>query len=508
MKSILIQQKVFKAISGTYPDNVTEEKIVEDDEIAYSSIILNLSDTVIRKVGTQNSAKELWKKLEELYTETSLPTKLFLLEKFFKYKLDVSKNIDKNINEFTKLIQDIKLTGDKSIDDYSPIVLLNAIPDTYNDVKSAIKYDRDSVNLKTVINGLKSKEIDLKANKPSQNNNEVNMVRGRTKNRNSKYKFRRHKNNDEVYMICDVNAVNSSVNINEWLVDSGCTFHMTPFKEVLTNYKSGKLGSVSMANEKLCDVHGYGDVCLSFENGFKLTLKNVRHVPDLCHNLMSCAALEEDGLEVMYLMVSTRPDIAYAVSCLSRFMSNAGTLHWEALKWLLRYLIKSENTGIRFSKCSEGVKLIGYVDSNYANDRDSRRSTTSYVFTLCGACISWKSQLQNIVALSTTEAEYIATTEAFKEAIWPKGILTEIGFLKNNVTGFSDSQSSIQLCKNPVFHDRTKHIEVRHHFIRDIVNKGVINLEKISSEENPADMGTKSFPIEKFQKCLNLLKLS
>ncbi|KAK4410175.1 Retrovirus-related Pol polyprotein from transposon TNT 1-94 [Sesamum angolense] len=131
---------------------------------------------------------------------------------------------------------------------------------------------------------------------------------------------------------------------------------------------------------------------------------------------------------VMYLMVSTRPDIAYAVSCLSRYMSNAGLPHWEALKWLLRYLNGSVSAGIKFSKHTDGVSLVGYVDSNYANDRDSRRSTTSYVFTLCGACISWKSQLQNIVALSTTEAEYIATTEAFKEAIWLKGILTEIGF--------------------------------------------------------------------------------
>ncbi|KAL0435944.1 UNVERIFIED_CONTAM: Retrovirus-related Pol polyprotein from transposon TNT 1-94 [Sesamum radiatum] len=121
---------------------------------------------------------------------------------------------------------------------------------------------------------------------------------------------------------------------------------------------------------------------------------------------------------VMYLMVSTRPDIAYAVSCLSRYMSNPGAPHWEALKWLLRYLKGSMNTGIKFSKCPKGVNLLGYVDSNYANDKDSRKSTTSYVFTLCGACISWKSQLQNIVALSTTEAEYIATTEAFKEAIW------------------------------------------------------------------------------------------
>ncbi|KAL0394479.1 UNVERIFIED_CONTAM: Retrovirus-related Pol polyprotein from transposon TNT 1-94, partial [Sesamum latifolium] len=79
------------------------------------------------------------------------------------------------------------------------------------------------------------------------------------------------------------------------------------------------------------------------------------------------------------LMVSTSPDIAYAVSYLSRYMSNVGSPHWEALKWLLRYLNKSVNTGITFSKCPEGVKFVGYVDSNYANDRDSRRSTTSYV---------------------------------------------------------------------------------------------------------------------------------
>ncbi|KAL0350653.1 UNVERIFIED_CONTAM: Retrovirus-related Pol polyprotein from transposon TNT 1-94 [Sesamum radiatum] len=97
---------------------------------------------------------------------------------------------------------------------------------------------------------------------------------------------------------------------------------------------------------------------------------------------------------VMYLMVCTRPDIAYAVSCLSRYMSNAGPPHWEALKWLLRYLSGSANTGIKFSRSSKGVNLVGYVDSNYANDRDSRKSTTSYIFTLCGSCISWKSQLK------------------------------------------------------------------------------------------------------------------
>ncbi|KAL0304378.1 UNVERIFIED_CONTAM: hypothetical protein Sradi_6305900, partial [Sesamum radiatum] len=138
MKGILIQQKVFKAIDGRYTENISEGKRLENNEYAYSSIILNLSDSVIRKVGKQDSAKELWDKLEELYTKSSLPSKLFLLEKFFRYKLDVSKTIDDNIDGFTKLIQDIKLTSDKNIDDYTPIVLLNAIPETYNDVKQPL----------------------------------------------------------------------------------------------------------------------------------------------------------------------------------------------------------------------------------------------------------------------------------------------------------------------------------------------------------------------------------
>ncbi|KAL0291218.1 UNVERIFIED_CONTAM: hypothetical protein Sangu_2540100 [Sesamum angustifolium] len=188
MKGILIQQKVFKSIDGKYAENVSDDKKRDNDEYAYSSIILNLSNSVIRKVGKQNSAKELWDRLEELFTETSLPSKLFLLENF-SLQVRYVKKYEENIDEFTKLVQDIKLTGDKNIDDYTPIVLLNAIPDVYSDVKAAIKYGRDNVCLDTVINGLKSKEMDIKTNKTSQSNNEVNMVRGRTKNRNSDYKY-------------------------------------------------------------------------------------------------------------------------------------------------------------------------------------------------------------------------------------------------------------------------------------------------------------------------------
>ncbi|XP_042067189.1 secreted RxLR effector protein 161-like [Salvia splendens] len=124
---------------------------------------------------------------------------------------------------------------------------------------------------------------------------------------------------------------------------------------------------------------------------------------------------------VMYLMVSTRPDIAYVVSCLSRYMSNPGPVHWEALKWLLRYLKHTSKYGLCFLKSDDGINRCGFVDSNYANDRDMRKSTTSYVFTVCGSCISWKSQLQHIVALSTKKIRIYSYHRGYEESNLVKG---------------------------------------------------------------------------------------
>ncbi|XP_031252927.1 secreted RxLR effector protein 161-like [Pistacia vera] len=107
---------------------------------------------------------------------------------------------------------------------------------------------------------------------------------------------------------------------------------------------------------------------------------------------------------VMYAMISTRPDLSFAISLLSMFMSNPGTEHWYALKWLLRYINSTSHVGLEYCKRGNALDLMGFVDSDFAGDRDTRKSTTSYFFTFGGNCVSWKSQLQPIVALSTTEA--------------------------------------------------------------------------------------------------------
>ncbi|XP_042951770.1 secreted RxLR effector protein 161-like [Carya illinoinensis] len=182
---------------------------------------------------------------------------------------------------------------------------------------------------------------------------------------------------------------------------------------------------------------------------------------------------------VMYAMVCTRPDLTYAVSVVSRFMSNPGKAHWHAIKWLLRYILGTTMLGLKYgNNVKEGCELEGFVDTDYAGSVDTRKSSTGYVFTAFGGTISWKSNLQSVVALSTTEAEYVAMTEAIKEAIWLN-----------------------------VYHERSKHIDVRLYFVRDVIESKEVGVEKIPTEENPSDMMTKSLPLAKFRHYLNLINV-
>jgi len=212
---------------------------------------------------------------------------------------------------------------------------------------------------------------------------------------------------------------------------------------------------------------------------------------------------------LMYAMVCTRPDISHAVSMVSRYMHNPGKKHWEAAKWILRYIKGTVNLGLKFERNRKNVErfLVGYTDSDFAGDLDNRRSTTGYVFTMASGPVSWRSTLQSTVALSTTEAEYMAIAEAMKEAIWSHGLVVDLGVNQEKVEVHSDSQSAIHLAKNQVHHARTKHIDVRYHFVRDVVNEGVIIIHKIDTAENPADMLTKVVGVAKFNHCLNLVNI-
>uniref|UniRef100_A0A2N9GEX0 Integrase catalytic domain-containing protein n=1 Tax=Fagus sylvatica TaxID=28930 RepID=A0A2N9GEX0_FAGSY len=211
---------------------------------------------------------------------------------------------------------------------------------------------------------------------------------------------------------------------------------------------------------------------------------------------------------LMYAMVCTRPDLAHAVSTVSRYMANPGREHWNAVKWISRYLKGTAEHGILFSRQPGTNSVVGYVDADYAGEVDDRRSTTGYVFTLSGGPICWKSTLQSIVAMSTTEAEYMAVAEAAKEALWLKGLVKEFGLNQGGVQMHCDSQSAIYLAKNQVYHARTKHIDVRFHKIRELIVTGDIVLEKVHTSKNAADMLIKPVTTAKFKHCLDLVNVS
>lgn len=148
-----------------------------------------------------------------------------------------------------------------------------------------------------------------------------------------------------------------------------------------------------------------------------------------------------------------------------------------------------------------------FSDADYATDLDRRRSVTGYVFQVGGNTVSWRSGLQHIVALSTTESKYMALSEAFKEALWLKGFVSELGFEQDDVKVFSDSQSAIHLAKNGGFHERTKHIDTKLHFTRDVIEAGDVIVHKIHTSVNPADLLTKVIPGNKLEKGLEFLKV-
>ena len=210
---------------------------------------------------------------------------------------------------------------------------------------------------------------------------------------------------------------------------------------------------------------------------------------------------------LMYLMICTRPDLAFAVGMVCKYMSNPIKDHWQAVKWLLRYLRGSEKTRLVFR--NEGVFTArGYCDADYAGDADKRRSTTGMEFTVGGNPVSWRSSLQKVVALSSTESEYIALSEASREAVWLRGFMSELGFSQDAVSIYCDSQSAIAIAKNALCNERTKNVQTKYHFVRDLIADGWVKVLKIATEYNPADIFTKVLPVGKFKGALDMLRVT
>ena len=203
---------------------------------------------------------------------------------------------------------------------------------------------------------------------------------------------------------------------------------------------------------------------------------------------------------LMYAMVLTRLDIAFAVSRVAKFTSTPRQSHWTAVKRIFRYLSGTQHMGLSYYGFTSDLTLRGYCDADYAGDHDDRKSRTCYMFILANGAIAWCSKWQGCTADSTTEAEFVALTESVKEAIWLRRLLHSLGFPSTQPTQiFSDNQGAIQLVKNPRYHKRTKHIETKYYLIREKYDQQQIVVSYINTKQQLADILTKALTCDTFQ---------
>ena len=211
---------------------------------------------------------------------------------------------------------------------------------------------------------------------------------------------------------------------------------------------------------------------------------------------------------LLYIAITARPDLSTAVSSVARFSHNPGKAHWRAVLMILRYLQGTIRMRFQLGGTSKYPELRAYVDSDWAGDK-SRKSRTGFVIFLCGALVIWSSKLQKCVALSSTEAEYVAVTAAARFVIWARQFLQELGFEQPESTIIcEDNKGCIDIAISSKAHPAIKHIDIRHHFIRERVQEiKDIKLEKVSTEVMVADLFTKQLPFPVFKRHRDKLQL-
>ncbi|CAM8923229.1 unnamed protein product [Rhodiola kirilowii] len=200
---------------------------------------------------------------------------------------------------------------------------------------------------------------------------------------------------------------------------------------------------------------------------------------------------------LLYLTAS-RLDIAYAVGVCARYQADPKESHLLQVKRIIKYVCGTIDFGIWYTKDTNPC-LVGYCDADWAGNAEDRKSTSGGCFFLGNNLVSWFSKKQNSISLFTTDAEYIAAGSCCTQLLWMKQMLSEYGVEQKEMTLYCDNMSAISISKNPVQHSRTKHIDIRHHFIRELVEQKVVNLKHVTTDNQLADIFTKPLEATQFE---------
>lgn len=311
----------------------------EKAEKAMNMIILNLGDHVLRKLDDCTTAAAIWTALERLYNSKTLPNRIHLQHKFHTFKMTETKSIDENVDDFLKLVSGLSSVNVSVSEEVQAILLLSSLPAQYNQLKETLKYGRETLTLEDVTNAAKSKEIelkDVKESSTSQRSGEAHYTRGRPDRRDS-YKEKSNSNKarsrsrskvtcwyckkeghlkkdcyarkkrmeseddgeaaimvDKLQEI-DALAISDQSSSDKWVIDSGCSYHMTSRRDWFSDFKEITGGQVLLADDRAVAVQGVGTIRIDTQGGTVSRLANVRYVPNLKRNLISVSSLDVQG---------------------------------------------------------------------------------------------------------------------------------------------------------------------------------------------------------------------
>jgi hypothetical protein len=225
--------------------------------------------------------------------------------------------------------------------------------------------------------------------------------------------------------------------------------------------------------------------------------------PDLSTNLY----MQAIGC-LLHLSNSTRPDIVYAVSILSAKMQSPSEMDWQKVKRLLRYLQGTKNLALHCNRISGTIRIDAYTDADHANCLETRRSRTGTVIFVSGFPVIWQSKKQNLVTVSTVESEYVAASSATQELTWILSLLDELNIAYDQPIMHIDNQGAIAIAKDPKHHGRTKHIDIRYHYIREKYRENMFDMVYCPTKEQLADIFTKALPQSTFEYLLKEFNLT
>ncbi|CAM8981883.1 unnamed protein product [Rhodiola kirilowii] len=208
---------------------------------------------------------------------------------------------------------------------------------------------------------------------------------------------------------------------------------------------------------------------------------------------------------LLYLTAST-PDISYAVGVYARYRADPKESHLLQVKRIIKYVCRTIEFGIWYTK-DTNPHLVGFCDADWAGKAEDRKSTSGGCFFLGNNLVSWFSKKQNSISLSTAEAEYITAGSCYTQLLWMKQMLSEYGFEQKEMTLYYDNMSANSISKNPVQHSRTKHIDIRHHFIRELVEQKVVTLHHVTTDKQLADIFTNPLDAAQFETLRSSLGL-